>query len=117
MGRKHKDFPEENTSKETQLRKKVKELESEVRRLKGELKTLNAAFEKTGKFIKDNTDGITVEKMIESIRENKTLREIKKEHVCPECGSEVREDKIPIGSIRLCLAACGYREVIRNEKK
>ena len=62
MGRKHRTYPEESTNdKEKALRQKVKQLEKEIIRLKGELKTLNVAFSKTAGYIKGNLDGITVE--------------------------------------------------------
>lgn len=113
---KHRTYPkEENNGKERELRKKIKEQESEIRRLKSELKTLNKAFEKTASYIKGNVDGVSVEKMIESAKAEKTMIEIKADNVCPDCGAEVKSDKLPFGRLTICTAACGWREVQRNE--
>lgn len=119
MGKgRHKVYSKKEESKEAVLRKKIKELEKEIIRLKSELKTLNKAFEKTGKYIKDNTDGFTVERVIEAVKKEKKLVEIKQDiPSCPKCKGSVKESRIPAGLLRLCEEACGYREVVRNEKE
>lgn len=115
MGRKHRSVPEENhNDKEKALRQKVKQLEKEIVRLKGELKTLNAAFSKTSSYIKGNLDGITVEKIIVAAREEKTMIQIQKENVCPDCGQEIKTNKLPFGTFSICTAACGWKLVKRD---
>lgn len=109
---KHRTYPkDENNDKEKALRKKVKEQEAEIRRLKSELKTLNKAFEKTAQYIKGNVDGVSVEKMIDGAKNDKTMVEIKKEQVCPECNAETKSSKLPFGRLEICTAACGWRKV------
>lgn len=116
MGRgKHRVYPEENTGKEKELRKKIKEQEAEIRRLKTELKTLNKAFEKTAQYIKGNVDGVSVEKMINAAKQDKTMVEIKKEQACPDCGAETKTNKLPFGRLEICSAACGWKIVIKDE--
>lgn len=110
MGRKHKSFPEEN-DKSRELRKKIKEQETEIKRLKSELKTLNAAFTKMTAYIKGNLDGVSVEKVVQAAKQDKTMVEIKKENSCPDCGAEVKFSKLPFGKLEICVAACGYRRV------
>ena len=115
MGRQHKTFPEEsNNDKEKTLRRRIKELEAEVKRLKGELKTLNIAFSKTAGYVKGNLDNFSVEKVIKAARSEKPMVEIQKENACPSCGEQVKESRLPFGRMRICTAACGFKEVIRD---
>lgn len=108
---KHRTFPDENTGKERELRKKIKEQELEIKRLKSELKTLNKAFDKTSQYIKGNTDNITVEKMIIAAKSEKTMMQIQKENVCPDCGAQVKSNRLPFGRLEICTEACGWRKV------
>jgi len=115
MGRKHRTYPDEhNDNKEKALRKKVKELEAEIKRLKSELKTLNVAFNKTAGFIKGNLEEVTIEKIIDGVKKEKPMVEIQKENVCPDCGAELKNNKLPFGKMQICSAACGYRKVESN---
>lgn len=117
MGRKHKSFPDnDNNHKEKALRKKIKDQEKEIARLKQELKTLNHAFSKTAGYIKGNLDNVTVEKVIQSVRQEKTMTEIKNDNVCPQCSEgEIKSNRLPFGTLRICSAACGFKEVIKDE--
>lgn len=116
MGRKHRTYPE-SESKERQLRKKIKEQEKEIERLKSELKTLNKAFNKTAGYIKDNLDNVSVEKVIKGVKKDKSMKEIREENTCPDCGGAVKYSKLPFGSISICLSACGYREVKKDSSE
>lgn len=112
MGRKHRTYPDENNdNKEKALRKKIKEQEAEIKRLKSELKTLNNAFSKTAGYIKGNLENVTVEKIIEGVKKEKPMVAIKKEHSCPDCGAELKSNRLPFGQISICSEACGYRLV------
>ena len=118
MGKgKHRSYPSENEDKSKQLRRKIKELENENTRLKKELQTLNVAFSKVSGYIKGNLDGISLEKVIKSARQEKTLVEIKAENMCPLCGAEKKHSKLPFGSMEICVDACGWREVINETIK
>lgn len=113
MGRKHQTYPE-SESKERQLRKKIREQEKEIERLKAELKTLNKAFGKTATYIKDNLDNVSVEKVIKGVKKDKSMKEIKEENTCPDCGGSIKHSKLPFGSINICLSACGWRQVMKG---
>ena len=118
MGRHHRTYPDEhNDNKEKALRKKVKEQEAEIKRLKSELKTLNAAFNKTAGFIKGNLENVTVEKIIQGVSKEKPMVSIKKEHSCPDCGEELKSNRLPFGQISICSAACGYRSVVNDKEE
>lgn len=117
MGRKHRTYPAENNEKERALRKKIKDLEKENDRLKSELKTLNKAFSKTAAYLKGNTDHVSVEKIIEGVKAEKTLVEIQTENKCPSCEQgEIKSSRLPFGRIQICSVACGYRNVIKDEE-
>lgn len=117
MGRnrgKHDDI-EYGTLKE--LKAANRRLKSDNERLKSELVSLQEAFYETSKYLKNNTDGISVEKIIEGVKNSKTLVEIKKVDKCSKCESiEVKELNVPaVGLIRIC-SACKNREVLKNGK-
>lgn len=114
---KHRTYPEEkHNDKERALRKKIKDQEKEILRLKSELKTLNKAFEKTAGYIKGNTDNVSVEKIIEGVKAEKTLVEIQIENKCPNCKQgEIKSSRLPFGRIEICSVGCGYRKVINEE--
>ena len=116
MGRKHRTYPAENNEKERALRKKIKELEKENDRLKSELKTLNKAFSKTAAYLKGNTDNVSVEKIIEGVKAEKTLVEIQIENRCPSCKQgQIKSSRLPFGRIEICSVGCGWREVINED--
>ena len=108
---KHRTYPKEDTGKEKELRQKIKQQDAEIKRLKSELKTLNRAFEKTAQYIKGNVDGVSIEKMIDGAKQEKTMVEIKKEAVCPDCGAETKTSKLPFGKLEICTGGCGWRKV------
>ena len=101
-----KDYKDGELNK---LRRRIKRLEEENHRLKSELKTFNKAFAKTSKYLKDNTDGFSVEKVIEASKKEKTLQETREEDKCPECGEELSYSSLPFGRLILCKA-CNYRK-------
>jgi DNA repair exonuclease SbcCD ATPase subunit len=113
---KHRVFPNQDTEDKTKvLRAKVKSLEAEIKRLKSELHSLNKAFEKTGSYIKDNLDNFIVEKVIDGVKKEKTMVEIKADNKCPQCNKgELKSSKLPFGKMEICLAVCGYRRVVND---
>lgn len=80
MKPKHKVYTKEKNNKEDALRRKVRELEKEIERLKGELKTLNKAFEKSAKFMSDESKELSVEDLIIAADKHKTLQEAKEDY-------------------------------------
>lgn len=103
----------------SRLKKRIKKLEKENYRLKSELNAYEQAFKKTTKFLKDHTDEISLEDLIEAAKQDKSLKEVeekvKDSNKCPKCGSEVK--KLPtsiIGTIITCTS-CNYRSVKKGK--
>jgi len=117
-GKQHRTYPNDDArEKEKVLKakdKKIEQLEKEIIRLKNELKTLNKAFEKTGKYIKGNLDNVTVEKIISGVKSEITMVEIKAQNGCPQCGAETKTMNLPFGKINICSSACGWRDVNKD---
>ncbi len=121
MGRKRtKDVIHEQENEQTikELKAANRRLKSDNERLKAELTTLQEAFNETAGYLKGNTDGISVEKIIQGVRQGSTLNKIKKSNKCEKCGSlEVKDFYVAnVGRIILCTE-CKDRRVVRNEKK
>lgn len=118
MGRNRGKRDEETESYSVkELKAANRRLKSDNERLKSELMSLQEAFSETSKYLKNNTDNISVEKIIEGVKNNKSLVEIKKANKCVKCqSSEVKELNVPaVGTIRIC-SICKNREVLKNGK-
>lgn len=124
MGRKRdKDGNEEEQYERTikELKAANRRLKSDNQRLKGELETLHEAFKKTSTYLKNNTDNISVEKIIEGVKRGSDFEQIKKHTKfdnCEKCGSyNVKDLNVPtVGKIILC-GDCKHRKVLKNEKE
>lgn len=118
MGRGRNKNDDENEETIKELKAANKRLKSDNERLKAELATLQEAFSKTSVYLKGNTDGISVEKIIEGVKKGSTLAQIKKSNVCKECGAGgVKELQVGgVGKIILC-SNCKNRKVIKNVKE
>lgn len=121
MGRKRsKDIEHEQENEQTikELKAANRRLKSDNERLKAELVTLQQAFDKTSGYLKGNTDGISVEKIIEGVKQGNTLEKIKKSNKCTKCGSaNVKDFHVAnVGRIILCTD-CKDRKVVKHEKK
>jgi hypothetical protein len=121
MGRKRsKDVEHEQESEQTikELKAANRRLKSDNERLKTELSTLQQAFDKTAGYLKGNTDGISVEKILEGVKQGSTLEKIKKSNKCEKCGAAGVKDfyVANVGRIILC-AECKDRKVVKHEKK
>ncbi len=95
MGRKRKA----NLEVEYELERQIKDLKQEVSKLK---KILRA---KEKKEVKED---VTVE-----------VKKVKKQVVdkpCPKCGSKIKSSPLPMGTLELCEAACGFRLVRKNNE-
>jgi septal ring factor EnvC (AmiA/AmiB activator) len=81
LGKKpHKSFPDESEKKKIRAQSaQIKFLEKEIRRLKQELATLNAAFKKSADYMSDESGPISVEKLIRDANKHKPLVESKKD--------------------------------------
>lgn len=99
------------------LKKRIKKLEKENDRLKSELNSYDQAFKKTTKFLRDNTDEISLENLIQAAKNESSLKEVteiqEKENSrnCPVCFSSIEPNYVPkVGNIILCKK-CNYRTV------
>jgi hypothetical protein len=121
MGRK-RDKEEDNHEQNEEIIKQLKaanrRLKSDNQRLKSEIATLQEAFKKTSIYIKNNTDQVSVEKIIEGVKKGSNLEQIKKSSKCEKCGStNVKDLAVPtVGRILLC-GDCKHRKVLKNEKE
>lgn len=66
------------------LQKKIKEQAKELTRLKAELKTLNAAFQKSAAYMSSQSKPLKVEELIRAAEKNQTLEEAIKEAIPDE---------------------------------
>jgi predicted RNase H-like nuclease (RuvC/YqgF family) len=116
MGRRNKEA-EENEQTIKELKAANRRLKSDNERLKKELATLHEAFSQTSKYLKGNTDNVSVEKIIEGVKKGSNLKEIKKAPTCEKCMADsVKELSVPaVGKILLCTS-CSHRKVLKNGK-
>ena len=120
MGRKRNKNNESEADEQTikELKAANRRLKSDNQRLKIELQTLQEAFQKTSTYLKNNTDNISVEKIIEGVKTGSSLEKIKKTNKCEKCGAVGIKDfyVANVGRLILCTE-CKTRKVIKNEKK
>lgn len=99
------------------LKRRIKKLETENKRLKSELGSYEQAFKKTTKFLEDHTDDISLEDLVQAAKQDKSLRKVEKEHVeslCPKCFNKLKElPKSRVGKIIVCTQ-CEYRKVEKD---
>ena len=88
---KHRTYPKSNEKEENEtlqtLKAANKRLKKTIEQLKQEILTLEKAFKQTGRYLKDNTDGFSVEAVIKGVQKDKTLQQLKDESGCSKCGS------------------------------
>lgn len=91
---------QEKSGEIQKLKNQVKRLQKDKKELISKLRTLEAVLEKNVKVLKGSVEDISVEELIAGAKEEKTIKEIKSEKVCPNCGSsnykvmEIRGGKI-----------------------
>lgn len=102
----------------TKLKNRIRRLEKERNNLKTEVKTYEAAFRATEKYLKDFTEEFSVEELIDAAKEKKTLRKAKKaKHACPSCFStNVTVKKLSFGDMVSCKD-CNDVKVVKGEQK
>lgn len=84
------------SDREFGLKKRLQELEDENKLLKLELQKVKKLYEKN---------------QVKTENEPKLKKAIKKQINCPECEAPVKLTDLPHGTLLLCSAACGFREV------
>jgi len=99
------------------LKKRIKRLENENKRLKSELNSFEQAFKNTRKFLIDNTDEITLEGLIDAAKKGSSLKQAQEDgedKVCGQClSTEYKELPTRFGFLKICNK-CGHTE---TEKK
>jgi len=91
------------------LKKRIRLLEKQKKDLVSQLKSAEKALERNMKFLKGSVEDISVEELIEAAKEDKTLKEVKVEKECPNCGSKnLKVMNILGGKIEIC-PDCSHR--------
>ena len=94
------------------LKKRIKRLETENSKLKSELRSYDRAFKKTTKFLKGQTNDVSLNDLVKGAKEDKSLEEVKAIPVCTMCSGEVFQLNSPAGVVSFCRnIECEYREV------
>lgn len=111
---------EEKSGQVQRLRNRVRRLEKENRKLKSELNSLEQAFKNTTKFLRDHTQHIDINDLIEAAKHGSSLKDVQEEQevelVCPKCFSQnFAVVSTPFGEVRSC-GDCKHRETIREKK-
>ena len=97
----------------TKLKRRINKLIKENSRLKSELNTLEQAFKRTGRYIDNNLDGVSVDKVIRGVEKENKMKKIVEENTCPECGSkDLYESEGLYGHLVGCRK-CTYRKITR----
>jgi hypothetical protein len=122
-GGRHRTYPKSEEREENETISKLKSanrrLKSDNERLKAEISTLEAAFKQTSRFIKNNSDNISIESIIDGVKSGKNLKEIQTIESCEKCGSgDVKELSMgKVGVMKFCNV-CKHRDwVYREEDK
>lgn len=94
------------------LKNRIKNLEKKNRILVQKLNTAEKALEESATYLKDHTEDISVEELIKSAKEQKTLKEIEELRACPNCGSKAYIS-IPtlFGELKTCKI-CKHSETV-----
>ena len=71
-------------------------LEREIADLKNEIAKLKKKLRETEKH--DTKEPVAKPKLVKPQHKE-----------CPKCGAKVKESELPVGTLELCEAACGYR--------
>lgn len=86
------------SDREFALKRKIKDLEEQLRQRDEEIKQLKKKIDKL-----QVTDENPKKKPTHEIKDNS----------CPQCGASVTESILPFGKLILCSKGCGHREIKR----
>lgn len=130
MGKHRAKFKEAKDGDTQKLKNTVRRLQSDIRKLKSELATYEAAFQKNITFLKGKTKDLTVEQLIAGAKKEQNLKQIedtkeetynefKQKWKCFHCDDSTRAGILKLTVItrhdgkfyyRRCNAEkCGYR--------
>ena len=106
-------YPKEDEKSEIikKLRGTNKHLQKENKRLKSELKTLEAAFIETQGFVKKQMWDFSVEEVIDAVKKNRRAKAAgEPETLCNNCNTEMDHVKVPSlgGTVYVCTG-CNNR--------
>jgi hypothetical protein len=89
MGRKHKSFPrgDGETGEIRELKEKIKRLSSDKKRLIAELQALKASFQKTTTFIEEKFGQLSVEEVLDVVKEKRKKKQLTPDLECVKCHS------------------------------
>lgn len=103
------------------LKRRIKRLETENRKLKSELNAYDQAFRKTKDFLIDSQDEFSVEETIQAAKSAKSLRVMQKrvKITCRKCLSvDVTESTFNLGKMVICKnTECGYVEIRKGNEE
>ena len=98
---------EAKTGNEQKLRNRIRYLERKVKALEKEKRAFESAFKHTKSFLRDHTEEISLEKLIEAAKKGQSLKDAKddsKLKSCEKCGGcDLRH----IGKLILCMSCNG----------
>jgi len=95
------------------LKNQVRNLEKKNKLLISKLNTAEKALGQNIKFLKDTTEDISLEVLLDAAKDNKSLKEIE-DNKCPQCGkNELKIIKTLFGAVHSCK--CGFMEKRVNE--
>lgn len=116
-GKKQREVSNDTDETIKELKAANRRLKSDNTRLKAEIATLHEAFSKTSAYLKGNTDNISVEKIIQGVKDQSTLEEIKQKNRCEKCNSDsIKNLRVPnVGVIVVCTE-CKHRSVDKDLK-
>ena len=107
---------EAKTGNEQKLRNRIRYLERKVKALEKEKRAFESAFKHTKSFLRDHTEDISLEKLIEAAKKGQSLKEAKDETKitsCEKCGGN---DLRYIGKLVLCMS-CNRNASIEDSKE
>jgi FKBP-type peptidyl-prolyl cis-trans isomerase len=85
------------SDREYKLMHKIRDLEEQNRKLETEIVQLKKKLEKQN-----------------ANEPKKYNAKAKKDNGCPTCGADVQVTVLPFGRLKICKAACGWREVVHD---
>jgi len=103
---------EEKSGEVQRLKNRVRNLEKQNKMLVQKLNTAEAVINSNTAYLKNHTEDISVEELINAAKGKKTLKEIEEGRACPVCGSKAYKTmKTPFGALRSC-ALCKHSEKV-----
>ena len=103
---KHRSYPDKERDGEIKrLKDALKRKDREIEKLKGELRTYEAAFHKNIQFLKGKTKDLSLQELLEGAKKEQTLKqiEVEKELKFTELQKKWKCHKCPDGVMKLIM--------------